>query len=234
MWVKLPLMTRALAVVLLLVSVGSTQDAFDTTFYLWCWNSEFKEYRSRSARSPLYVAPDGNSSVFASVNATTQKLEEREGCLNRSTLFLTTQAAPAQLIYERQGLPTGPQGNGIQIVDWSKDSTLLLADVFIWWDESDVFKHNLMLYNARTRRIRLVDLNELFSKHMGQHCEVDGRLRGFTAENDVVFEAWPIDEVYGASCVEKTQFWQVDADNWRVSPLPPAYKTTLNSKRIKW
>jgi hypothetical protein len=99
-------------------------------YYLDC--GRVPPYRSRSARTPILSSPDGQKEAYAEASARAQG----EHCSNRSAVFVRQNGDAFELIFLQQ-----PEemllGNGVRIIDWSKDGTKLLFDVLRWQYGSD-------------------------------------------------------------------------------------------------
>lgn len=197
-----------------------TPESFYTAF-VSCWNEDSKDYRSRSVQSPVFTSPDGRTRAYVRVTATAKEknAEGTEQCLNESTLFVAT-GAEYGVAYRELGVTQGPQGNAIQIVDWSPDSKYLLLDLLTWWYESECCNHVLLLYSPSQSKMRRVNMNRVLAP---QGCTFDGWIEGFAENADVVFTAHSSEPI-GNPCVTETSRWRLDVASLRVKRLRPTYK----------
>ena len=87
-------------------------------YYLDC--GRMPPYQSRSARTPILSSPDGQKEAYAEASARAQG----DHCSNRSAVFVRQNGHAFELIFLQQ-----PEemllGNGVRIIDWSKDGTKL-------------------------------------------------------------------------------------------------------------
>jgi|SRR5208282_3152308 len=225
---------KALALTWLLLMVGVANGApgraqevptvVQNTGWLTCWNKEFKDYKSRAVRSRKLVAPDGISRAYVRVDAraTDNSGAEAGNCENRSALFVASAAgSDFQAVFVKEAVPSGPQGNGIQLVDWSADSRFLLADLLTWYYYSEGWEHNILIFSSKTRAVTVISLNSLFSKALKKDCQVDGQFRGFLKNGNLVFESrpFPVDEGETEPCDSRPVTWAVNWETGQVSEL---------------
>jgi hypothetical protein len=115
----------------------------ETPYSLTCGNSP--PYKSQSARSRVLLSPDGNREAYAEAKA-----QWVGSCVNTSYVFVSAKNSASQLVFLQE--PTEELvGNGVRLIDWSKDGTKLLFDVIRWQDGSDAGPINdIWIYNAVT------------------------------------------------------------------------------------
>jgi len=194
-----------------------------TTAFLTCWDENSKNYGSRSARGPVLISPNGLHEAYAKAEAFAQRSADsggQETCKNKSTLFVG-RGGKAQFdsVYVYQGATGEAQGNGIQLIDWSADSRILVADLLTWYYFSEGWEHNILTYSTRTGSVEKKSLNELFSAALHKDCHVEAQLKGFLRDGRVALRVIPLDEEEGPSCVDQEGMWALDISSFKVSPL---------------
>jgi hypothetical protein len=147
-------------------------------YYLDC--GRVPPYRSRSARTPILSSPDGQKEAYAEASARAQG----EHCSNRSAVFVRQNGDAFELIFLQQ-----PEemllGNGVRIIDWSKDGTKLLFDVLRWQYGSDAGPEDeLWIYGASSGVLKRVPLNRIFRSFAGA-CYVSLEPLGFSEAGEV-------------------------------------------------
>lgn len=179
----------------------------------------------------MLVSPNGLQQAYATVKA--QAFRNSEGyelCHNRSNLYVARdgkQDFRSVLTYQSKGKERGAQGNGIQLIDWSPDSRLLLLDLMTWYYESEGWEHNIVIYSVKTRTVKMQSLGSIFSRALKKPCNLDGRLNGFTPHGRIALTVGPVDEESeGPSCFSAQGEWEVDASTFTVVPV-------IRSEKIK-
>jgi hypothetical protein len=109
-----------------------------------CWEEKTKKYGSRSIQGTVFVSPNGLQRAY--VNVDTQALGKdpggQEDCQNRSALFVAKDGKEHfDSVFTYQG-EKGEKGNGIQLIDWSPDSKVLVADLLTWYYFSEGWEHH--------------------------------------------------------------------------------------------
>jgi len=221
----------ALALIPLLAFVGMQQSQTNTnikiarnTAMVSCWSQDSREFRPASVRSPVLVSPDGTQRAYVTVQAQTHEENRNSGgdlCQNRSALFVAVGPRNHfEKIFSYGSGQGDEQGNGIQLIDWSLDSHVLLADLLIWRYESEAWEHNILIYRTKGRSIKTESLSKVFSESMHMDCGVEAQLVGFLPDGRVALRAMPIDEEEeGASCVRSESLWGVDLSNLKVASI---------------
>ena len=193
-----------------------TRESFYTAA-LSCWNDEWRDYRSRSLQSPVFTSPDGKSRAYVRILAEAKGKNKKgsEVCLHRSILYVAT-SSEFKPVYTAVGVPQGPHGNALQLVDWSPDSGQLLIQLTTWWYESECCDFTLLLHSPALGTIRRINMDLVLAK---DGCTFVGWIEGFAENGEVVFRA-DSSEPIGNPCVENTTWWQLNP-------------TTLRAKRIR-
>lgn len=195
---------------------GTQKTAFAT-----CWEEKTKKYGSRSIQGTVFVSPNGLQQAYVEVElqALRKNSGGQEGCQNRSTLFVARDGKERfDSVFVYQG-EEEEKGNGIQLVDWSTDSNVLVADLLTWYYFSEGWEHNILVYSARTGAVQKKSLEALFSTALHKDCVVDAQLRGFLQDGRVAVRVLPVDESEGPSCFTRESLWAIDISSFSISPL---------------
>ncbi len=148
-----------------------------------------------------------------------------ESCENYSTLFVSKDPAKRfENVFVARPVKGGPQGNGLQLIDWSPNSGYLLADLLTWWYASEGWVHNVAVYSVQGGSVAKLDLNSAFSRHVKKQCSMDGKLLGFLQDGRVVFQAWGVPDEEGESCVSRKSLWAVDWKTATLRELPEGFR----------
>ncbi len=207
----------------------SASKASGDTSFVSCYGKTGRLVGSRFARSSVLVSPDGRRRAYAEVEAVVPRAfwKKRQqaalACANTTKLFVAgTEPSLFGLVFLQ--VPTVDEpGNGIELVDWSRDGRYLLMSLTPWGHESDSVAFNILLYDAEYEIFLQPDHDLLFSQHFGKKCSVELKARGFfSGGSSPIVEAWdapielPPDQ---EPCLRKQGLWLLDWRNYRVSPL---------------
>src|SRR3984893_12454850 len=139
-------------------------------------------YKSQSARSRVLLSPDRNREAYAEA-----KSQWIGSCVNTSAVFVRAKSNAYQLVFLQE--PTEEMvGNGVRLIDWSKDGTNLLFDVIRWQDGSDAGPSNeIWIYNAVTGVFTTVPIEHVL-KGFGGGCFTSTEPLGFSATGTVAVQ----------------------------------------------
>jgi len=126
--------------------------------------------------------------------------------------------------------PTGEDfGNGVKLIDWSKDGAMLLFDVLRWNYASDAGPFDdLWIYHATHGLLQKVRLDRIFRTFDGG-CDVSFERRGFSAAGEVVLRLSAKQghdvggEISLPRCNEKSVAWLFDPGNQRLTQASYSY-----------
>ncbi|HLW99275.1 MAG TPA: hypothetical protein VKR82_11560 [Candidatus Acidoferrales bacterium] len=143
-------------------------------------------------------------------------------CRNHTTLF-TAKGSNSRFdpILDVAGVDNPTRGNGLQLIDWSPDSEILLADLLTWYYDSEGAEHNLVLYSSRTGSLTQKSLSEVFKSISHEDCRFDGEIIGFLADGQIALRTVYVhDEIEEWNpCVKSTGFWAMNASNFRLTKI---------------
>jgi len=202
------------------------------TAFLTCWDEKTKKYASRSVHGAVLASPDGSQQAYVKVDAQALGKDSsgQEGCQNRSALLIARGAKDHfDSVFSYQG-EKEEKGNGIQLIDWSPDSKVLVADLLTWYYFSEGWEHNIIVYSTQTGTVQKKSLETLFSAALHKDCGLEARLMGFLRDGRVAVMARPLDEEEGPSCVKQDSIWAIDTSNFKVSALTKPEEIKQNGK----
>jgi hypothetical protein len=217
-------LTAALAVAAGLVTLcfgasqesGATRKSADGSYYLSCGEKE--PYASRTAQSPVAVSPDGKHSAYVETKANWIHGQ----CVNSSRVFVQNDSGSYETVFLQE--PTEMlMGNGIRVIDWSKDSSALLFQVQQWqWGSDADPTSEVHLYDAKTGIFKTVPFEHEIAK-LGDGCLVTVQPLGFSDAGEVAvrfvakqyFE--PEGEPRKPACNAKQGIWIFDRKSNRLT-----------------
>jgi hypothetical protein len=139
-------------------------------------------YKSQSARSRVLLSPDGNREAYAEA-----KSQWVGSCVNTSAVFVRAKSSAYELVFLQE--PTEEMvGNGVRLIDWSKDGTKLLFEVIRWQDGSDAGPSNeIWIYDAVTGVFTAVPTQHVL-RSFGGGCFTIAEPLGFSATGTVAVQ----------------------------------------------
>jgi hypothetical protein len=197
----------------------STNHAQKTAF-ISCCDENWKNCKSSLVRGPLIIAPDGIHRAYAEVSAQigSKDSEGMESCHNTTTLFVSADGKSFKQAFEYGG-EEGIDGSGVQLIDWSADSSTLLSDLVVWKYFSEGWAHNLLIYSVNLGTVEKEPLNDLFSKVVKHPCMAETEFIGFFRDGRIGVRALPVDEIEDTPCVTVESVWAVDLSNRSLSAV---------------
>jgi len=187
---------------------AAPNNKYAAPYYLDC--GRVPPYQSRSARTPILSSPDGQKETYAEASARAQG----DRCSNRSAIFVRQKGHAFELIFLQQ-----PEemllGNGVRLIDWSKDSTKLLFDVLRWQYGSEAGPEDeLWIYDTSSGVLNRVPINRIFRENGS--CIVSLEALGFSEAGEVAMrvsatQQYDVDgELVLPKCEEKRNVWLFD------------------------
>ena len=190
------------------------------TAFVSCCDENWKNCKSNSVRGPTLIAPDGKHRAYAEVAAQiTGGLhgdDKMPDCHNKTTVYVSIDGKSFKTAFEYAG-EEGADGNGIQLIDWSKDSTTLVADLIVWKYYSEGWAHNVLIWSVNNARKQA--LNDLFSKKIGRPCAIDANVMGFLTDSTIGLHVNPTDEFEDAPCVGEGT-WSIGRSSFELNSIP--------------
>jgi hypothetical protein len=226
----------------------------DDTAEVSCWSGS-DHLISRLGRSPIISSRAGYR-AYAEVEAIAFKPKYQETyagslCENRVRLFLAKAGGSSFQILLDSNSPKGDcvtvegaescEVKGIQLVDWSRGGTFLLADLVLWVYESDaLLMHVPIIYDVPNDKFIRPDVYHFFDEFYktdffkekpdpaGSRCEFELRAGGFSADGNLILSASrPSDDPTADEqvfCVDKKQTFLFDLGTNKIKRLPSDYK----------
>ena len=204
---------------------------FKDTFFVPCQDAP---PASRLVRSPTLFSPDRSYSAYSEVQARAWSPEIAEDlhhpdCANTSKLFFKeSREKEYRVIFNLNPSPEN-SGNGLEIVDWSKDGGKLAFKVFTfqygvdWTDEDRV-----LIYDVKSNRTIGPNISHILSDQLRKACDIwIGEVLGFMADNrlvlslgDVVFpeEYLAPSEEPPPPCIPERSLWILDWSKQKLAP----------------
>src|SRR6266850_6626081 len=152
------------------------EDVQQNTAMLFCGDVNGIHQKSASAQGREFAAPDEAHRVYVKVEAAVRKdnSDGRNDCFNQTTLLAKKgPGSQFESVFSYAGGKDAGFGNGIQLIDWSADSTILAADLITWWYNSEGWEHTILVYTPRTQSVQKKPLRELFSGALQKECGVE-------------------------------------------------------------
>ena len=201
----------------------ATTKAPNNAYYLSCGEKE--HYSSHTARSPVLVSPAGKYSAYVEVKANWVDGQ----CVNTSKVLVQNNSDPYQIVFLQE--PTEMQmGNGIRLIDWSRNSNSLLFEVQQWgWLSDAGLSHEVQIYDAVPGVFKTVPLEHEIA-NLGDGCLVTVQPLGFSETGEAVlrfsakqyFE--PEGEARKPACTAKQGVWIFDPKSNRLKNAPSNYQ----------
>jgi hypothetical protein len=210
-----------------------------------CWKDS-DHLISRLARSAV-ISSGAGYRANAEVEATAFRPKYQETytgplCQNRVKLFLAKDSKSDFQILFDSNLPKNEcvtvEGKdwcgvkGIQLVDWSSDGRLLLANLVLWEYESDALLMRVpVIYDIRKSDFTRPDVyhffDEHYEKHAKQHCALQLLTEGFSPDGNLIISAsrTPLNDSYDqVFCFDGKQTFLFQLGANKISDLPAGYK----------
>lgn len=224
---RMALRGGAFGISLLLIALATTpqvqkKSKQQKTAMLVCPETRSGLLKPTSAKGETLVAPDGEHRAYVNAVASVQpdKSGKQSDCVNHTTL-LASAALNEQLrpVFNFSGDAERGYGNGIQLIDWSADSKLLVGDLLTWWYNSEGWEHNILVYESDKKKMRQESLRRIISAALHKDCAVEAQLDGFLPDGRLAVRVLAVDEEEGPSCVAKEAWFGVRLDTFVASPI---------------
>jgi hypothetical protein len=220
-----------------------------------CWKDD-GHLISRMGRSPTLSSSSGFR-AYAEVEATAFRPKYQETytgplCENDVKIFVAQRpASKFEVTFDSEEhrnnciMVEGTNWcavKGVQLVDWSKDGNLLLANLVLLEYESDSPVMRVpIIYDVQTGAFSRPDVYKFFEDYYAReskkNCEFDLLIDGFSPDGNLMVSASrpPINPSYDqVFCFEGKEKFLFDLRSNKISPLPSDYKVqrygTLNAE----
>lgn len=220
-----------------------------------CWKGS-EHLISKLGRSPMISSSTGYR-AYAEVKAVAFRPKYQETysgplCENSVKLFLAKTGESSFQILLDSSLPkndcvTVEGGDscdvkGIQLVDWSRDGRLLLADLVLWVYESDALVMRVpIIYDVTKGEFIRPDVYHFFDEYYktsffkekseptAPRCEFELRSEGFSPDSSIIVSASrpPDDPSFEQEfCLDKKQTFLFDLGANKINRLPLNFKVS--------
>jgi|SRR5690348_5723862 len=130
--------------------------------------------------SPVSVSERGRWRAYVEVD-----LQDNGECLSTTRLWVSKNGSPYRLVYMMPPKRTG-QRNGMEIVGWARNSSMLLVWTEQWQVGSDAPNtQQVLAIDARTGMVYEPNLSELLHAHDGKQCALNVTNAGFSADENI-------------------------------------------------
>lgn len=113
-------------------------------------------------------------------------------CLNTTTLWVSRgHLHPYLPIFTQSAVYPNLEGNGMHIVDWSRDGRLLLTELWQWNTEPNdaPIPRRILVFEPKKKAKHEIDVYRLVGDQKERNCEVQFDLFGFTPDDWVALKA---------------------------------------------
>lgn len=210
----------ALVLTVLLPRQGCTQD-LSNTLNVSCGG----KLTAKDVKSSVLTSPQNANRAYSEISVR----PSARNCANSSRLFVQSPWRGKQynLVFLQE--PTDlQQGNGIRIVDWSRDGRLLLFEVILWQYGSDARPDkDILIYDTKSGVFSPLRFED-FIRQFGEGCFVTMNPAGFSPDNQAVLEVTArqdYDEEHHPvkpRCAERKGLWSYDPSTYKMKALTSA------------
>jgi hypothetical protein len=235
--------TDTVVFVLLLLTGGyaqersATKDSFPPTLWRLC---DSQNRAKRVFTSPVLVSVTGGHSAKVKV----ESVHQQGLCFDTTVLWIAgaaSSATNAGAAFIRRPKSAYNSGNGMNLMDWSPDGRLLLAEFWEWNaqpNDEGIDKRILLFKEDGTRKLE-IDTERFWSDQKGKNCHLEFRLLGFTPSGRVAIQT-DITPYYepgqessdvppSRTCLPQHQAWAVDPHTQRREPLSSGFRAARYS-----
>lgn len=183
---------------------------------------------NRTIEGPTLVAKASGYTAKVKVES---KLDDSPSPCSNTTTLIVDAAGARKTIHIVPEVKDQLDGNGMNLVDWSPDGKLLVAEVWRWTQAGNNagIDNRVFVYTAHPWSSREIKWDLFLADQPGRSCNLQFDLLGFTPEGRVAMKVditqWydPTEELsdipLSRRCIEKHQAWAVDPVTMRRSPL---------------
>lgn len=130
--------------------------------------------------SPVSLSEQGMWRAYVEVD-----LPDPRGCLSTTRLWVSKAQSPYRLVYMMPPERTAQQ-NGMEILGWARNSSMLLVLTEQWQVGSDAADtQQVLAIDAPTGMVYEPNLSELLQPHKGKQCAFRVINAGFSSDGDV-------------------------------------------------
>ena len=229
--------TGTLAFVLLMLTGSYAQertaaeDSLPPTLWRQC---DSQNPAKRVFTSPVLVSVTGGHSAKVKV----ESVPQQGACFDTTVLWIAGAASSAMnagTAFIRRPKSVYNSGNGMNLVDWSPDGQLLLAESWEWNtlpNDEGIDKKILLFKESGTAKLEIAT-GRFWSDQKGKNCHFEFKLLGFTPSGRVAIQT-DITPYYepgqessdvppSKTCMPKHEAWAVDPHTQRREPVSSGF-----------
>ncbi|HUO85354.1 MAG TPA: hypothetical protein VM534_09590 [Thermoanaerobaculia bacterium] len=198
----------------------------ETSFLSCEGRGDDSTYRSRTIRSPILTAPDGRQQAYVMVEAIALNAHEPEArsCQNVSRLRVAAGGSEFRDLFVQDPGGEGMNGNALRLVDWSPDSTQVLAELHRWLYPNQIAPPLLVIVRMADARVDGINVEEMIREKIPGQCALEIHAAGFSAEGLPVIRTSPgRNPLDGPPCAVAPTHWLVHPAERTIEELPDSW-----------
>ena len=202
--------TRLLLISFMAVAASAQQNSGFHAPWVSCADSTGKFVGSKNVRTEPVVSSDGKLRAYAEISATADAHSE---CGNTVRLFTSANNSAYTLVFTQAPSVTSGTANSLGPVAWSPDGRWLAVEFGIWFYASDNASLDLLLYDSRTKAVKIPHVIEQIERRLGKPCSLDLRsVAGFDSRGRAVLRVADQldDEGHASKCIRGIADWLYD------------------------
>ncbi len=139
-----------------------------------------KEGKPKRVLSPIALSEGETWRAYVEVNV------QSDPCLNTTQLWTARTNHPYRLVYLIPPMRDFA-GNGMGMMGWAKNSSILLVRTEAWqWGSDAHGKQQILAVDADTGMVYEPELEAMLQGHKGKHCEFRVVDAGFSSDKNIV------------------------------------------------
>jgi hypothetical protein len=168
----------------------------------------------KTVRTRTIKSSDGRLRAYAKIEA---QAGGKAGCHNTVRLFVWSGPRPSfHQVFMQQASDLGGTANSLGVIGWSPDGRWLLVERGKWFYASDAGGLDVLLYDARNRKITLPNLRQMLKRALKQDCDL-------RVGEGMTFDAFSRVHLQLADSVEEGEdtsqtHWFRGSEEWVFSP----------------
>ena len=208
-----------------------------SSLFVSCDTDPSRPPKKVEVSSPIMISRNGSNRAWVQVTSNPQPAQ----CFNTTSLWIQANQGKQYRAYRETPVNPYKAGNGMQLIDWSPNGELLLAELWRWNtmpNDAGVDKR-ILVFQPRTDRKYEISLEPLVADQKDKDCFVEFKLLGFTDKGWVALKAdirtdydeeeTPLNKPMQKRCAERTQMVAIDPVTQNRESLPMNFRVARNS-----